>query len=1054
MAARWGSSVDPWPSPGERPGNGERRVIYRLGEFSIDDERLELRAGSEPLEVQPKVLDLLLHLVRARDRVVSRRELLDELWGDATVTEGVLTTAVHEARAVLGDSAERQWAIKTIARRGYRLVAPVQELPDDAAPGSRSGGSDGWTDEAFVGRSDVLARLEATLEAAAGGRGRVAVVTGGPGIGKTRLIEELAARAEPRGFRTLAGWCYEGEGSPPYWPWGQVLRGAIPEERPEDALLDMGAGAADLAALVPSLHELRPDLPEPPRLQSGPARFRLFESITTFLANAAKRRPILVLLDDLQAADHASLRLLAFLARELRRTRVLVVVTVREGESDGDAVLVETLAELTRQSPGERTQLEGLSPDETAALIEGLTGLDRSRGLVRAIADRSEGNPFFVKEIVGLLHAQGRLEEELDAEAWIPLVPPGVRDVLLHRLQRRSPTCQRVLAVAAILGPEFRRDLLGRVSHLGREELKAGLEEACAAGFVRESESLPDHYRFSHGLMREAFYAEWGAQDRAQWHRRTGEALERFGAESAGAPPAALAHHFLKGVTGGGAEKALQYAVRAAEEALAVHAHDEAVRHYNRALEALELLQTPDDALRCELLIGLGTAQLNAHRYDPKGRESLLHAARIARQLGKSDHLARAAVELAAQAHQGGPGDPVVIELLEQALAGLDPGNEALKARVMADLAIQRLSAPDLGEGAQLSEEAVALARKAGDPTVLGETLNLRCILLSGPDHVRERLRQADSLLELAAETRSGDVALFGHRWRAVSLLELGEVEAADVELAEYERVAGEARAWTARWYVSTLRSTRALMEGRLEESEHLTIDAFSQRRHEPTPLAVYTLGSQLLWLRREQGRLEELAPYAKALESDSRIPMMVAFRATTALLDAERGSEEAARGQLAEAAASRLAELPRDFTYLYSLCVLGELGAAIGDASGAELLYEALAPYAGRHAVLFVGTVCLGSVSRYLGLTASQMGEWARAEAHFAEAVERNQRVGARLWLARTQYDWARMLHARGGRDAPERARELLRACLATSTELGLTALGERARALAPQVL
>jgi DNA-binding winged helix-turn-helix (wHTH) protein/tetratricopeptide (TPR) repeat protein len=1032
---------------------GEWSVIYRFGDHSIDDDRLELRRESRILEVQPKVLDLLIHLIRERERVVSQRELLDSLWGDAAVVAGVLTTAVHEARVALGDSARLQWAIKTVPRRGYRFVAPVEEEPDPVEAEPLTLGDDPWMADVFVGRTDALARFEAGLDAAAAGRGRTIVVTGEPGIGKTRLLDELASRARSRGGQVLAAWCYEGEGSPPYWPWAQILRAAIAEQRPEDALLDMGAGAADLASLVPLLHELRPDLPEPPRLQSGPSRFRLFESIATFLANAAKRRPILILIDDLHSADHASLRLLSFLVRGGRHERILTVVAVREGESQADAVFQETLADLARHSPGERVRLEGLSPTETEEFIRRLTGLESSRAVTRAIAERSEGNPFLVKEIVSLLQTQGPLEEEPESGTWLSSIPPGVRDVILRRSRRRSPTCQKLLALSSVLGREFRRELLERLAVLEGGEFAAGLDEACATGFLHECPTREGHYRFTHALTQETLYAESSAGELIRWHGRAGEALEALAAS--GQPPASaeLAHHFLKASEGGDVGKAVHYAVRAAEDAVAVHAHSEAARYYGRALEALERLESPDDVRRCELLLALGTAQLDARSSDPSGRQSLLRAAQIAREVGDCPTLARAALELAGTVHQSSPGDPVVIELLEGALAGLDRGDQALRARVMADLAIQRSSGATREQDAWLSEDAVALARKTADPATLGEILNLRCTFLSGPEHIRERLRQADALLDLAGETHSTESARFGHRWRLVSMLELGEMEAADRELEAYERAAGEGRTWAARWYALTLRATRAFVEGRLDEAERLAFDALAQRRQEVTPLAVHTFGAQLLWLRKEQGRLGEAGTFERTFPRNSRFPTLAVFRATMALLKAERGSLDEAREELQRIAVNRLDDLPHDFTYLYDLAVLSELCATVGDSDNASIAYDALLPFADRHVVLFMGTVCLGSVERYLGQLAATMGEWERSEAHFAEALQCNQRVGARLWVAHTQLDWARMLYAQGGGDASAPISDLLRPCVATAAELGLKALEEKAQLLVAQV-
>jgi tetratricopeptide (TPR) repeat protein len=643
------------------------------------------------------------------------------------------------------------------------------------------------------------------------------------------------------------------------------------------------------------------------------------------------------------------------------------------------------------------------------------------------------------------------MEEEPDA--WMSSVPPGVRDVILRRLHRRSTTCQKVLALAAVLGREFRRDLLERLIALSEENLTSALDEACAAGILQELRTPENHYRFTHVLTQETLYAQWSAGERARWHGRTGEALEALAASDPSLPPAEFAHHFLRASEEGNAEKAVDYAVRAAEHAIAVFAQDEAVKYYGRALEALEHLEVPDDTRRFELLLALGTAQLDARRSDPSGRESLLRAAQLAREVGEPDKLARAAHELAAVAHRSGPGDPVLIELLEGAISDLGEGNEALRARLMADLAIQRLSAATLEEGARLSEDAVALARKTDDLMTLGETLNLRCSLLSGPEHVHERLSQAETLLDLASETGNAELALFGHRWRLVSMLELGEIEAADRELVAYEGAADEARAWTARWYALTVRATRAFIDGRIDEAERFTLNAFAQKRHEPTPLTVYAFGAQLLWLRREQGRIGELARFARAQPVDSRFPMLAVFRATIALLHAEEGSLDEARAELERFTGNQLADLPRDFTYLYGLAVLGELCAAVGDSESAATVYDALQPFADRYVVLFMGTVCLGSASRYLGQLAAALGRWEEAEAHFAEGAVRNQRIGARLWVAHTQLDWARMLHAQGGRDASARGLDLLRPCLATAAELGLANLQERAQTLAAQL-
>ncbi len=1022
--------------------------VYRFDMYEVDADRRELRRAGDVLDVQPKVLDLIVRLVRSRERVVTRQELLDELWGDAAVSEGVLTTAIHAARSVLGDTASRGWAIKTVARRGYRFVAAVSEdggTGPAAQTAAGQGGEDAWAADAFVGRDRPLARLDAAFAAAGAGRGRVVIVTGESGIGKTRLLDELMTRPTVRSGRVLPAWCHGSEGTPPYAPWAQILRQAIAGLDPAEALMDLGAGAADLVALVPAIHELRPDLPEPPRLQSGTSRFRLFESIATYLGNLSKRSPMLLLLDDIQSADDGSLRLLGYLAREVRHQRVLVVASLRPNEPDGGSVLEETLAELAHQFPGERMAIEGMTREETGRLIEQLTGEVPAPEVVDTILTRSEGNPFFIKEIVSLMESGGADVGCAAIQDWASAVPPGVRDVILGRVHRRSTACQRVLSAASVLGRQLPLDVLARIVEIEPAALSAAIAEACTAGFLAEQVQAPDHYRFTHGLLHETVYNALAAEERKRFHSLAGDALEAVSPGVSEASAAGLAHHFLRAGRNGATAKAIDYAERAAEEAAALHGDEEAARHYGIALDALERAAAPDDARRCELLISLGAARLGVRNTDPRGRDSLVQAVEIAQSIGDPMQLARAVLEAAAGAMLSGPGDAELIELLEKALGALeelhDEAGDILRARTMAYLAFQMLGSPSWERGLSLSEQAVALARKSGQPAVICETLNLRCMLRSGPDHAHARLREADDLRECAAEAGMTELGLFGHRWRLLTMLELGEMEAADRELADYNEAADRGRIWSARWYDLTVRGARALSEGRLESADRMIVEAFANRRDDPTPLIINAFATQLFWLRREQGRLAEIAHLRLTERADRYLP----FHALRMFMNAEGSAPELAASELRKLVGEGLAHLPRDFTFLYGVSVLAEVCASARDQDCARALYDVLAPYADQFAVLFLGTVQLGSISRFLGKLAAVLGEWDAADAHFADALVANDGIHAYLWAAHTRLDWATMLEARGGENA-ERAGEILRPCIATAEERGLTELRRRA--------
>ncbi len=1070
LAARKTSPARSWPSEYNRSYEGDAakdggsawrcgrvaplalpsNVKFRFARYEIDAGRRELLRDGATVVVQPKVLDVLIHLIRHRERVVSKHELLDELWGDAAVSEGVLSTAIHAARSAIEDTASRAWAIKTVARHGYRFVAEVSE-PADPVGEPRSQDSkvrvpDSGPEDLFVGRDRIFRRISAAFQAAAGGRGRVITISGESGIGKTRILDELMIRAEQWNARVLAAWCDARDGAPPYAPWADMLEGILADEEPTQAAAELGAGAADLASLIPSIRRLRPDIEEPPRLFSGTSRFRLFESIRSFLACHSSRQPIVMLIDDVQSADHASLRLLAHLAREVRHLRILIVVTLREHAGTPDRVVEETLAELARQFPGERMVLEGLSPEEIATLVSHLSDAAPASGLVETIQLRSEGNPFFVKEIVSLVDLDPETGSDpaqgTSGTNWATCVPPGVRDVILGRLHRCSDSCQQALSGASVLGREFRMAMLARLIDRDPVGLAEAIAEGCATGFLREDPANADLFRFSHGLLHETIYDSATSAQRKRLHRRAGEALESRRDIPSETSPAEVALHFLRAGDDEALGKSIEYASRAARYATSVHAHDEASKLYGMALDALERMSAPDEAMRCELLISLGAAQLGARVGDPRGRESLLRAAEIARQLGEPLQLARAVLEVSAMTMQNVPGDPEITRLLEAALQATGPAHDALRARLAASLAFQLRSHADHDRSLALCEEAVALARKAGDTLALCEALNMRCTLHSGPGFSTARLRDADELLTLAVEANSSELGLFGYRWRLLTMFEVGDMEAVDRELAAYDAAAERGRIWSARWYGLTMRAARAFSEARFEASERMIVESFAHRRDATTPLIIGVFATQLFWLRRFQGRLDEVAHLRN---NPSPQPM---FRVLRTLLDAELGNLEPARSALREMVERDLELAPRDFTYLYTLSALAEICVAVEGRDEARVIYEKLLPHADRYVLLFMGSMQLGSASRALGCLASLLGDAEAADRHFAAALEANQRIGAHLWIACTRLDWANQLASTGDAGA-RRARELLRPCLADAHERGIASLARRASEL-----
>ena len=328
-------------------------------------------------------------------------------------------------------------------RGRLQAVAAATSTPAPIAARRDANPLDRLAGGVFVGRSPEIERLRAAFEDTMSGRFRLLLLSGEPGIGKTRTAEELTTYARMRGADVVWGRCYEGAGAPPFWPWVQVVRGWIKDREPRELLADLGPGAADVAALVSEVHEALPGLAEPPRLDPEQARFRLFESLTVLLRNATQRRPLVVIIDDLHWADEASLLLLEFLARELGPARLLLLGTYRDVELRRGHPLSETLGALAREGTTDRVLLRGLAPDEVRRFIEQTAGISPPPELVETLYRETEGNPFFVSEVVRMLAAEGRLARVPADGSWSHEIPQGVREVIGRRLNRLSSATQR-----------------------------------------------------------------------------------------------------------------------------------------------------------------------------------------------------------------------------------------------------------------------------------------------------------------------------------------------------------------------------------------------------------------------------------------------------------------------------------------------------------------------------------------------------------------------------------------------------------------------------------
>ncbi|HZQ38991.1 MAG TPA: AAA family ATPase, partial [Dehalococcoidia bacterium] len=632
----------------------------------------------------------------------------------------------------------------------------------------------------FVGRDQELALLDARLAEARVGRGALVLLSGEPGIGKTRTAEELARCAGEAGMRVLWGRCWEGPGAPAFWPWVEALRPLLSAESAADvaaACAAIGPAAADLATVLPELRGRLRLAQSPPALDPDQARFRLFESVSLFLRALAARRPLLLVLDDLHWADTASLLLLQFFARDLSAVSLLLLGTYRDVEVDRDHPLGETLAALRRQPAFSRLSLGGLAPDAVLAVMRALAPLTEERvtsALARALHDDTEGNPFFIQEAVRHLRESGRELAGIDDLRGLG-VPDGVREVIGRRVARLSPNCLQTLRVAAVIGREFSIAVLRAAMAAGETPIDDGslavaLDEAEIASVVSAIPGAPGRYRFVHALMRETLYDELTSMRRLRLHRQVGRALAQRHADELDPHLAELAHHFAQAATlyPEDAAQAAWYAARAAERAGRLLAYEEAARHYELALRALELEGHGDAPRRCDLLLALGEAEARAGR-NSQARQRFAQVAELARTLADWQRFAQAALGFGGPVVTVGVVDAPLVRLLEEALAALGQAECPLRARLLARLGMELLysEAADAADRRdRLSAAAVTMARHSDDATALGFALNARHYAIWEPSTLSERLAAATEIVEIGEASGSADLAMQGRRWR------------------------------------------------------------------------------------------------------------------------------------------------------------------------------------------------------------------------------------------------------------------------------------------------
>jgi hypothetical protein len=892
----------------------------------------------------------------------------------------------------------------------------AQKLAPTAVAAPRASG------RPFVGRTGELGELRGALDEAHGGRGLLVLLSGEPGIGKTRLMQEAAREAGERGWRVAAGRCWEEGGAPAYWPWIQAVRA-------------LGGDVERFAAAAGGSGDPETE------------RFRLFDAAGQFLADAARDRPLMVVLDDLHAADAPSLVLLRFVSEAISDAPILVVGSYREREVRLHDRR-ESFAELIRLAT--RISLTGLSVDDVEAYLAGVTGHEASRSMSERVHTLTGGNPFFLGEVARVVAHDGLSGGDAGLDP-VGRVPDEVRTLLRRRMADLPDETVGALRVAAVIGREFHLRVLERTSPLNVARLLEVLAEAADAGVVSEDPAIPRRYAFVHELVRETLYDDLAPARRLELHRTIGAVLEELYRGDLDPHLSEIAHHLSLAAPVGDVGEAIDYLVRAGDRAAGILAYEEAGVHYERALDLLGAAGAASQERRCELLLRLGDARWRAG--DTRAaRASFEEAAELARRLGDGEMLARAALGyviglggflLFARFEAGAKG----MGLLEEALAALPPEDSPLRARVLARLAVEMYSSNEVERRLEVSGEAIEMSRRLEDSEALVTALHARHWALGAPEMVHERLDKTEEMLAVAAELGNQELAFLAHNARFHCLLELCDGPGVDAEIAAMRDLAERIQQPFYRWHGVCLQVIRATLDGRFDDAERLAREALriARLRHSEYAAYVYEY-AQMVAIRWAQGRLDEYWP--EIAQHGERFLWIPRWR--DALAAADRRDRRMAAAEIARHSGSGFTDIPRDGFWLLRLCSLTDACILVGEERAARRLYDLLLPFADRNAVS-LSQQPLGPVALRLAMLAAMVERWEEAERHFETALARCDLLGARAIRARVLLEYGRALLARSGDGDDERAAALLDDAKRLGEDLGLEGVLRRIAALAP---
>jgi tetratricopeptide (TPR) repeat protein len=901
----------------------------------------------------------------------------------------------------------------------------------------------------FVGRHKEVDQLKAKFENSLSGRGGMVALVGEPGIGKTRTSFELETYAGLRNAQVLWGRCYEGAGAPPYWPWVQAIRSYLTNHEPDELRQQMGSTASVISEIVTDVKDRLPDVQKPVELDDPEsARFRLFDSIATFLKNAGQVKPIVLILDDLHWADKPSLMLLEFVARELASSRVLIVGTYRDMELNRRHPLAVTLGDLTRERLFERVLLRGLTRADVGRFVEIAAGITPPSGLVDAIHTQTEGNPLFVTETVRLLIQEGEFATDQTSRSdssWNIRIPEGVREVIGRRLDKLSQRCNDMLTTASIIGRVFTLDQIREVVEDTSEgQLLDVIDEALAARAIEEMPGTIGKYQFTHALIQETLSGELSTTRRVRLHAAIAVALESLWGDKADENATQLAEHFAEAETVLGSEKLVHYLEIAGNQALDAYGYEEAQRAFERALRALE--GVADTLQIANLWHGLGTAQaFTLGRNEMQTTvDSLTKAFDVFVEMGQTQKAIQVGLTPLPNVH----GPQGMVHLIERAIELVLKGT-ADHARLLAEYVTWvSMESLDHSRVEESVNEALKIATSLDDHALELRICAMSILPISAVLGIERALEFGRRAVELSETVDVPGVEVVARETVGTSMVARGDMAGGMLQGDASVKAAERSRSVFHLIAAYTERANRAILLGDWD-SALADIKAVAMR--DPGEIRVlltyYKLDANTADHERVMERLARLWERARTADDAISIARSMGWRAAAEYSymlgrdigppDVEKIAEEDRRSVDSATLDTSYLSLPLVESHVFIDIVRGETGRM---EESYRLLREgnfALTTSEYRTRRL--------NRSRIKALASTALGKYDRAEDEFDTAIQEDSKIGAAPDLAWTRYEYADMVLKRAAPGDQEKANQLQDEAIAVARELGMNLLLER---------